>query len=60
MAATVCPAPQFVGLDNSGNPLSGGKLYSYSAGTTAQIIEGPAPVGAHLAACWEIDSVLAS
>jgi len=34
MAATVCPAPQFVGLDNSGNPLSGGKLYSYASGTT--------------------------
>jgi hypothetical protein len=37
MAATVCPAPQFVGLDNSGNPLSGGKLYSYSAGTTSAL-----------------------
>jgi len=37
MAATVCPAPQFVGLDNSGNPLSGGKLYSYSAGTTTNL-----------------------
>jgi hypothetical protein len=37
MAATVCPSPQFVGLDNSGNPLSGGKLYSYSAGTTTNL-----------------------
>ena len=37
MAATVCPPPQFVGLDNSGNPLSGGKLYSYSAGTTTNL-----------------------
>ena len=37
MAATVCPAPKFVGLDNSGNPLSAGKLYSYSAGTSTAL-----------------------
>ena len=30
----VMPAPKFVGLDNDGNPLSGGKLYAYAAGTT--------------------------
>jgi hypothetical protein len=37
MAATVCPAPKFVGLDNSGNPLSAGKLYSYLAGTSTAL-----------------------
>lgn len=31
---TVMPAPVFTGLDSNGNPLSGGKLYSYAAGTT--------------------------
>jgi ABC-type dipeptide/oligopeptide/nickel transport system ATPase component len=35
-------------------------LLQYSAGATAQVIEGPAPLGAHLAACWEIDKVLAT
>ena len=35
-------------------------LLQYSAGSSATVIEGPAPVGAHLAACWEIDKVLAS
>ncbi len=35
-------------------------LLQYGAGSTATLIEGPAPVGAHLAACWEIDRVLAS
>ena len=34
MAGTVMPAPKFVGLDNNANPVSGGKLYTYVAGTT--------------------------
>jgi hypothetical protein len=34
MAGTVMPAPKFVGLDNNANPVSGGKLYTYLAGTT--------------------------
>ncbi len=35
-------------------------LLQYSTGATAVVIDGPPPVGAHLAACWEIDKVLAS
>ena len=35
-------------------------MLQYSAGATARVVEGPAPVGAHLAACWEIDKVLQS
>ena len=31
---TVMPVPRIQFLDNSGNPLSGGKLYSYASGTT--------------------------
>lgn len=31
----VMPDPKFTGLDNNGNPLSGGKVYFYSAGTTS-------------------------
>jgi hypothetical protein len=34
MSYTLMPAPKFVGLDGDGNPLSGGLLYSYAAGTT--------------------------
>ena len=34
MAGTVMPAPKFIGLDNNANPVSGGKLYTYVAGTT--------------------------
>jgi hypothetical protein len=34
MAGTVMPAPKFLGLDNNANPVSGGKLYTYLAGTT--------------------------
>lgn len=30
----VIPDPIFTGLDSNGDPLSGGKLYAYSAGTT--------------------------
>mgnify|MGYP003133265234 CR=1 FL=1 len=32
MAGTVMPSPVFTGLDNSGNPLSGGKLHTYETG----------------------------
>lgn len=31
---TIIPNPKFTGLDANGHPLSGGKLYSYIAGTT--------------------------
>ena len=34
MAGTVMKSPVFTGLDNSGNPLSGGKLHTYAPGTT--------------------------
>ena len=34
MAGTVMPSPVFVGLDNSGNPISGGLLNAYAAGTS--------------------------
>lgn len=30
---TVMPAPKYTAYDNNGNPLSGGKLYVYTAGT---------------------------
>ena len=33
----VMPDPKFTGLDNNGNPLSGGKVYFYSAGTTSPL-----------------------
>jgi len=31
---TIIPSPVFTGLDANGNPLSGGKLHTYTAGTT--------------------------
>lgn len=31
---TVMPSPWFTGFDDNGNPLVGGKLYTYAAGTT--------------------------
>lgn len=31
---TVMPSPKFLGYDNNGNPLSGGKLNCYAAGTS--------------------------
>jgi len=35
---TLAPSPKFVGVDDAGNPIAGGKIYSYYAGTTT-----PAP-----------------
>ena len=34
---TLSPAPWFTGLDDNGNPLNGGLLYTYSAGTTTPL-----------------------
>lgn len=34
---TVMPSPVFTGFDNNGDPLSGGKLYTYAAGTTTPL-----------------------
>ena len=34
---SLSPAPWFTGLDTNGNPLSGGKLYTYEAGTTTPL-----------------------
>ena len=34
---TVMPVPQIQFLDNNGDPLSGGKLYTYAAGTTTNL-----------------------
>lgn len=36
-SGSLSPAPYFTGLDNSGNPLSGGLLYTYAAGTTTPL-----------------------
>jgi len=35
--ATLAPPPKFTGLDNNGNPIVGGLLYSYVAGTTTPL-----------------------
>jgi len=37
MVVALAPSPQFVGLDNNGNPLALGKLYAYAAGTTTPL-----------------------
>lgn len=35
-SGTLAPAPWFVGLDDNGNPVAGGKLFTYLAGTTTK------------------------
>lgn len=37
MAGTVMPSPVFYGTDSNGNPLNGGKLETYIAGTTTPL-----------------------
>lgn len=39
---TLSPSPWFTGLDDNGDPLSGGLLYTYSAGTTTPLATYPA------------------
>ena len=36
MSGTVMPSPVFIGLDANGNPVSGGKLFTYAAGTSTK------------------------
>jgi hypothetical protein len=37
MAGTVMPSPVFTGLDANGDPVAGGLLYTYAAGTTTPL-----------------------
>lgn len=37
MSGTICPYPRLQFFDTNGNPLNGGKLYSYSAGTSTPL-----------------------